>query len=305
MRKRTKTHLTRRELFASIKANRLIYLFISPFFILYAIFGMYPMLYSLVLSFHRWSGNGEQEFVGLLNYQNLITDGQFFQAVGNTLFIWCLSTIPMVLLALVFAFVLNMATLRFKAVFRAIYFLPNVTSTVAVSIIFATMFANTYGLMNFALEGLGLSPVKWMSSPFWVQFVIAFIVLWRWTGYNAIIALAGLQKIPYSLYEAARIDGASSWQIFCRITIPMLNPTIIFIVVTSTIGGWQLMEESYMLVGKTGGIGKAGMTVVLYLYNKAFLERQFGYGSAVSWGLFLIICVFSFINQKLIQRETE
>lgn len=250
-------------------------------------------------------GQRRAGILGLLNYQNLITDGQFFQAVGNTLFIWCLSTIPMVLLALVFAFVLNMATLRFKAVFRAIYFLPNVTSTVAVSIIFATMFANTYGLMNFALEGLGLSPVKWMSSPFWVQFVIAFIVLWRWTGYNAIIALAGLQKIPYSLYEAARIDGASSWQIFCRITIPMLNPTIIFIVVTSTIGGWQLMEESYMLVGKAGGIGKAGMTVVLYLYNKAFLERQFGYGSAVSWGLFLIICVFSFINQKLIQHETE
>ncbi len=305
MRKQSKTRLSRKELFAAIRANRLVYLLISPFFILYGIFGLYLMLYALALSFFKWSGSGEAEFVGLLNYQHLVTDSQFLQAVVNTLIIWCLSTIPMVLLALVFAFVLNMATLRGKAVFRALYFLPNVTSTVAVSIIFATMFANSYGLVNFALTALGLEPVKWMSSPFWVQFIIALIVLWRWTGYNAIIALAGLQKIPYSLYEAARIDGASSWQIFRRITIPLLNPTIIFIVVTSTIGGWQLMEESYMLVGKAGGIGKAGMTVVLYLYNKAFLERQFGYGSAVSWGLFLIIFAFSFLNQKLIARETE
>lgn len=290
---------------AQIKKNRTVYLLICPFFLLYAVFGIYPLLYSFSLSFFKWSGTGEKVFVGLLNYRFLFKDAKFLQAVLNTLIIWCLNTIPMVLLALVFAFLLNMATLKFKSVFRVIYYLPNVTSTVAVSIVFATLFANTYGLINFGLTSLGIDNIQFMNNPFWVRFVVALIVTWRWTGYNAIIALAGLQKIDQTLYEAARLDGASNLQIFRRVTIPQLNPTIIFIIVTSTIGGWQVMEESMMLVGKAGGIGNAGMTVVLYLYNKAFLERSFGYGSAVSWALFVIIGLFSILNWKLTKREID
>ena len=290
---------------AQIKKNRTVYLLICPFFLLYAVFGIYPLLYSFSLSFFKWSGTGEKVFVGLLNYRFLLKDAKFLQAVLNTLIIWCLNTIPMVLLALVFAFLLNMATLKFKSVFRVIYYLPNVTSTVAVSIVFATLFANTYGLINFGLTSLGSDNIQFMNNPFWVRFVVALIVTWRWTGYNAIIALAGLQKIDQTLYEAARLDGARNLQIFRRVTIPQLNPTIIFIIVTSTIGGWQVMEESMMLVGKAGGIGNAGMTVVLYLYNKAFLERAFGYGSAVSWALFVIIGLFSILNWKLTKREID
>lgn len=294
-----------RALLREIRANRTIYLFISPFFILYAIFGLYPILHSLVISFHKWSGSGQMQYVGLLNYQFLFKDPTFIKAVLNTLIIWCLNTLPMVLLALIFAFLLNLSILRCKAFFRAVYFLPNITSTVAVSIVFSTLFANTYGLLNFALHGLGLEPVKWMSTPFWIRFVIASVVTWRWTGYNTMIALAGLQKIPDTLYDAARIDGASNIKIFTRITLPLLNPTILFIIVTSVIGGWQVMEESFMLVGKSGGIDKAGMTVVLYLYNKAFLQGTFGYGSAVSWGLFGIIGILSVINWNLFQRDTD
>ena len=293
------------QLIAAVRANRMIYLLISPFFILYAIFGLYPILYSLFLSFHKWSGSGAMQYIGLRYYQYLFKDAVFLKSVLNTLIIWCINTVPMVLLALVFAFLLNSAALKCKALFRAIYFLPNVTSTVAVSIVFATFFANNYGLANFALTKLGLGTVQWMSVPFWIQFVIANVITWRWVGYNAVIALSGLQKIPYTLYEAARIDGASNLQVFTRVTLPQLNSTIIFIVITSTIGGWQIMEESFMLVGKAGGIGKAGMTVVLYLYNKAFLGGSFGYGSAVSWGLFIIIGIFSMINWRLVQRDTE
>ena len=305
MKKPPKARMSPAQLGAAIRANRMVYLLISPFFILYAIFGLYPIFYSLILSLHKWSGSGEMQFVGLRNYQYLFKDAVFLKSVLNTMIIWCINTIPMVLLALVFAFLLNSAALKFKAVFRAIYFLPNVTSTVAVAIVFATMFANNYGLANYALEKLGLGTVQWMSVPFWIQFVIANIVTWRWVGYNAIIALSGLQKIPVDLYEAARIDGASNLQVFTKVTLPQLNATIIFIVITSTIGGWQIMEESFMLVGKAGGIGKAGMTVVLYLYNKAFIGGSFGYGSAVSWGLFVIIGLFSLINWRLVQRDTE
>ena len=134
---------------------------------------------------------------------------------------------------------------------------------------------------------------------------IAAIVIWRWTGYNAIIVLSGLQKIPTSLYEAAQIDGASSFQIFRHITLPLLNPVIQFVVVTSTIGGWQLFAEAQMMVGDAGGIGKSGMTVVLYLYNQAFKNRQFGYGSALSWALVVIILVLSVINNKIVAREVD
>ena len=296
---------TKKSLLDEIWSKRAIYLLISPFFLFYAVFGLYPIVYSLILSFHKWSGSGEMQYIGLLNYQVLLKDPNFSRAVLNTLSIWCLNTIPMVIMALIIAFLLNLASLKFKAFFRAVYFLPNITSTVAVSIVFSTLFANNYGLVNFALTSLGLGTVSWMSSTFWIQFVIALVVTWRWTGYNAIIALAGLQKIPDSLYVAARIDGASNTQIFTRITLPLLNPTVLFIIITSVIGGWQVMEESYMLVGKAGGLGKAGMTVVLYLYNKAFLESTFGYGSAVSWGLFIIIGLFSVINWYLFQRETD
>lgn len=305
MKKKLKAKISRTELLSAIRANRMIYFLISPFFILYAIFGLYPIIYSLILSFHKWSGSSQMQFVGLQNYQYLLKDTVFLKSVLNTMIIWCINTIPMVILALIFAFLLNISTLKFKSVFRAIYFLPNVTSTVAVSIIFATMFANNYGLVNFALKTLGLNTIRWMSIPLWIQFVIAGIVTWRWVGYNTVIALSGLQQIPYTLYEAARIDGASNVRIFFKITLPLLNPTIIFIVITSTIGGWQVMEESYMLVGKAGGVGKAGMTIVLYLYNKAFMEGSFGYGSAVSWGLFIIIGIFSIINWRLIQRDSD
>ena len=294
-----------RGIWGEIRKSREIYLLICPFFILYAVFGLYPILYSLFLSFHKWNGSSAMEFVGLQNYQRLAADPVFVQSVTNTLTIWLINTIPMVILALVFAFLLNLATLRGKAFFRAVYFLPNVTSTVAVAMVFSTLFANTYGLANFLLNMLGMKGIRWLSMPFWIRTIIAMVVTWRWTGYNAIIALAGLQKIPYSIYEAARIDGASNAQIFTRVTMPMLNPTIIFIVVTSTIGGWQVMEESYMLVGKAGGIAKSGMTVVLYLYNKAFVEGTFGYGSAISWALFVIIGLFSLINWKLVQRDID
>ena len=299
------SHQASRDTLREIRKNRDIYLLISPFFILYAIFGLYPILYSLFLSFHKWSGSSAMEFIGLENYRHLISDPVFVQSVTNTMTIWLINTIPMVVLALIFAFLLNLATLKGKTFFRAVYFLPNVTSTVAVSMVFSTVFANTYGLANFALTSLGMKGIRWLNMPFWIRIIIATVVTWRWTGYNAIIALAGLQKIPSSIYEAARIDGASNTQIFTRITMPMLNPTIIFIVITSTIGGWQVMEESYMLVGKAGGLAKSGMTVVLYLYNKAFIEGTFGYGSAISWALFIIIGLFSLVNWKLVQRDVD
>lgn len=297
---RVKRHLGR-----EIYKNRMIYLLISPFFIIYGIFGLFPIIYSFFLSFHKWNGSGEMKYVGAAYYQYLLKDSTFLLSIKNTLIIWVLSTIPMVILAIILAFILNSSFVKGKTLFRTVYYLPNITSTVAIAIVFANIFGNKYGILNFVIEKLGFDPIQWMSINLGVQFAIAVIVIWRWTGYNAVILIAGLQKIPTSLYEAASLDGASNFQIFRHITLPLLNPVIQFVVVTSTIGGWQLFAESQMMVGDAGGIGKSGMTVVLYLYNQAFKNRQFGYGSAISWALVIIIGVLSIINWLLTRKEVD
>lgn len=294
-----------RNLAHEIYQNRMIYLLISPFFIIYGIFGLFPILYSFFLSFHKWNGTGEMKYVGAAYYQYLLHDSTFLLSIKNTLLIWIYSTIPMVIIAVILAFVLNGKFLKGKSFFRTVYYLPNITSTVAIAIVFANIFGNKYGILNYLITRLGFDPIQWLSINAGVQVAIAAIVIWRWTGYNAIIVLSGLQKIPTSLYEAAQIDGASSFQIFRHITLPLLNPVIQFVVVTSTIGGWQLFAEAQMMVGDAGGIGKSGMTVVLYLYNQAFKNRQFGYGSALSWALVVIILVLSVINNKIVAREVD
>jgi cellobiose transport system permease protein len=291
-----------RLLWREIYRNRAIYLFISPFYILFAVFGIFPIFFSLYLAFHKWDGIGQMEFVGLNQFRYLLEDANFWQSILNTLQIWAFSTIPMLFFALVLAFMLHSTLIKHKDFYRISFFLPNVTSIVAVAIVFGTLFGNRYGFLNFILTSVGLDPIQWLDSPFWIKIAISSMVFWRWTGYNAIIYLAGLQSIPSVLYEAARIDGASSMQTFFRITIPLLKPVILFTVITSTIGGMQIFTESQVFMGDSGGPGGGGMTIVLYLYQQAFTKNLFGYGSAVAWGLFVIIALFSLINWAIVQR---
>ncbi|WP_193581102.1 carbohydrate ABC transporter permease [Paenibacillus aceris] len=276
---------------------------ISPFYILFIAFSLFPILFSLYLAFHSWDGLGPMEFVGLRNFRNLLTDDpEFWKSVGNTFVIWFLSTVPQLFAALVIAFLLNAAFMRFKDFYRAVYFLPNITSIVAVAIIFGSFFGSQFGLINGLLQAVGLPRIEWINDPFWVKVAISLMVIWRWSGYNAIIYLAGLQSIPHDLYEAATIDGASRTQQFISITLPLLRPIILFTVILSTIGGMQLFTEPLILVGNTGGATKEGLTLVLYLYNQAFGNQMFGYASAVAWMLFLIIGIFSFVNWKFVSR---
>ncbi|MDD9267205.1 carbohydrate ABC transporter permease [Paenibacillus sp. GCM10023248] len=285
------------------KAHLAPYVMISPFYILFIVFSLFPILFSLYLAFHSWDGLGPMEFVGFRNFRNLLTDDpEFWKSVGNTFIIWFLSTVPQLFAALVIAFLLNAAFMRFKDFYRAVYFLPNITSIVAVAIIFGSFFGSQFGLINGLLQAVGLPRIEWINDPFWVKVAISLMVIWRWSGYNAIIYLAGLQSIPNDLYEAATIDGASRTQQFISITLPLLRPIILFTVILSTIGGMQLFTEPLILVGNTGGATKEGLTLVLYLYNQAFGNQMFGYASAVAWMLFLIIGIFSFVNWKFVSR---
>jgi cellobiose transport system permease protein len=278
------------------------YVAVSPFFILFAVFGAFPVLFSIYLSFHSWDGIGTMKWVGLEQYSYLLSDPAFWDAISNTLIIWALSTVPMLLLALVIANALHNAT-KFRSFYRVAYFIPNVTSVVAMTMVFGSFFSNNFGLLNAFLQSVGLNKVEWLSQPWGIKIAIATIVTWRWVGYNAIIFLAGLQAISADIYEAAKVDGASSSQTFWRITVPMLRPVILFTAVTSTIGGLQIFTESRVLFGDTdniGGPGGAGTTIVSYLYQSAFIKNQFGYGAAIGWALFILIVLFSIINWRLI-----
>lgn len=276
---------------------------ISPFFLIFFVFGIFPVVFSIYLSLSSWDGIGTMEFVGFRNFEYLLKDPLFWKSIANTLIIWILSTIPMIILALVIAFLLNSAFVKFSGLYKTLYFLPNVTAIVSVAIVFGVIFAPSYGLINYFVTLFGFDAIDWHNNSFGVKLAISAMIIWRWTGYNAIIFLAGLQKISGDIYEAAKIDGASSYQIFTKITIPLLKPVLLFVVITSTIGGMQTFVEPQLLVGNSGGAGGEGLTIVLYLYQQAFVKNLYGYGSAIAIGLFFIIILFSLINWKFVQRK--
>jgi len=272
--------------------------------LIFLVFGVFPLLFSIYLALSSWDGIGTMEFVGLRNFEFLVKDSLFWKSIANTLIIWFLSTLPMIILALVIAFLLNSAFVKFSGFYKTLYFLPNVTAIVAVAIVFSVIFAPSYGLINYFVTLLGFEAIDWHNNSAGVKLAISAMIIWRWTGYNAIIFLAGLQKISGDLYEAARIDGANSFEIFTKITIPLLKPVLLFVVITSTIGGMQTFVEPQLLVGNSGGAGGEGLTIVLYLYQQAFVKNLYGYGSAIAIGLFVIIMLFSLINWKVIQRKS-
>ncbi|MCQ9211767.1 MULTISPECIES: carbohydrate ABC transporter permease [unclassified Streptococcus] len=275
------------------------YLFISPFYILFLIFGLFPIIFAGILAFNKWDGLGEMRFVGWGNFIRLIHDADFYLSVKNTLVIWAVGTFPMLLIALVLAFMINLKFVKHKELVKAIFFLPNITSVVAVTILFGLIFSNLDGLANSLLQYIGLSPIKWVASTFWVRIVIALINIWMYLGYNTIIYLTGITKIPNDYYEAAIMDGATHFQIFRHITIPQLKPIILFTVMMSTIGGLQVFSEAQVLVPQGATPEGGAMTIVYYLYNTAFSNNDYGYGSAIAWALVIIIILFSLVNWYL------
>ncbi len=280
------------------------YLYTAPFLIIFLVFTLFPVMWSMYISFFSWKLIGAKEFIGLQNYKWLFTDDPlFWKSVGNTFSMWIMGTIPQLLLSLVIATMLN-ANVRGKRLFQIGVIVPNVTSLVAVAVVFVSIFGTHYGLMNYVLtELLGFEKINWQTSYWHAQIAVSMMVIWRWTGYNAIIYLAALQSIPQDMYEASKIDGASKVQQFVYITIPMIRPAIIFTVILSTIGGMQLFVEPLVFTNSTtGGQANQVLTMVLYLYDTAFTKNSFGYASAIAWMLFLIIIVFSLFNLYLSRK---
>ncbi|MBW7453420.1 carbohydrate ABC transporter permease [Paenibacillus sepulcri] len=291
-------------LLKEIYKSRMFYLFISPFYILFLVFSVFPIFFSIYLSVHKWDGIGEMTPVGFDNFVYMFHDPTFWQALINNVALWLLSNGPMLVIALIVAFVINLSIVNFKGFFRIAYFLPNITAMVAVVIIFQSMFGNEYGLINFFFEKLGLDKIAWFNTSAGVRTVIAAMIGWRYMGYNAIIFLSGLQRIPKDLYEAANLDGASGFQIFTKITIPMLRPIILFSVMMSTIGGFQIFTEPQVLAGNQAPYPGSD-TIVLYMYREGFTYQNYGYGAAVSWVLFFIIGIISLLNWKIFNKSDD
>ena len=280
------------------------YLYISPFFILFALVGLFPLVYTAYVSMHDWHLIGGQgAFVGIQNYADVIAQPRFGTALRNTFSLFLLSSVPQVIMAIVIAAVLD-ANIRARTFWRMGVLIPYVVAPVAVALIFSRLFADQAGMINTLLGHLGVSNIRWHADPLSSHVAIATMVNFRWTGYNTLIFLAAMQAVPRDLYEAAVLDGASRVRQFLSVTIPMLRPTIIFVVITSTIGGLQIFDEPRMFDQYgLGGADRQWMTVTMFLYELGWgAQKSFGRAAAVAWILFLIILVIGLINFSITRR---
>ncbi|GAA2337411.1 sugar ABC transporter permease [Streptomyces kunmingensis] len=282
------------------------YAFISPFFIIFGAFSLVPLLYTAWYSLHnvQLSSLDSQTWAGLDNYTNLFQSDFFWNALKNTFSIGVLSTVPQLVVAIWLAHMLNYR-LRGSTVWRVIMLTPYATSVAAATLVFVLLFSPENGMINWALDLIGIDPVNWRESDWGSQFAVSSIVIWRWTGYNALIYLAAMQAIPADLYESASLDGANRWHQFRHVTIPMLRPTILFTVVVSTIGATQLFGEPLLFGGVSGTKGGSEhqyQTLGLYMYDQGWIVGNLGKASAIAWSMFLILLVIAAINLLVTRR---
>lgn len=284
------------------------YLYVAPYFLIFGVFALFPLLYTGWVSLHERSllEEGGGTWAGLDNYARLLFDDPYFwNAMGNTLSLWLLTTVPQIVLALAIANLLN-HRIRARTVFRMGVLLPNVTSVAAVTLIFAQLFGRDFGLINWVLGVFGAGEIDWHAGTASSHVAIAVMVVWRWTGYHALIFLAGMQAIPRGVYEAATIDGAGAWQQFRSITLPMLRPVLIFSTIIATTGNMRLLAEPLLFApgagAHTGGSDRQFQTVALYLYEQGFQLFEFGYASAIAWLLLAATLLVTGVNYLITRR---
>ena len=267
------------------------YAMLLPTIVIFAVFMIYPILYSFYLSFTEFTG-GTYEFVGLRNYIELFNDPVFYKALFNTFFYLIIQVPVMISLALLLAVLVEQKFVRGKGFFRMATFLPTITSLVAYSLVFKVLFNTNYGLINYIVEFFGGEKIQWIYSAWPARASIIISITWRWVGYNMIILLAGIQAIPTEMYESASLDGASFWQQLFYITIPAIKPTI---------GTLQLFDEPYILT--QGGPNYATITLGEYLYDNGFTYLKFGFASALGYVMVIIIGLLSWLQFRVNKEE--
>lgn len=276
------------------------YAMLLPTVVIFAVFMIYPILYSFYLSFTEFSG-GTYNFVGIRNYIELFNDPVFYKALFNTFFYLIIQVPVMISLALLLAVLIEQKFIRGKGFFRMATFLPTITSLVAYSLVFKVLFNTNYGLINYIIDFFGGEKIQWIYSAWPARASIIISITWRWVGYNMIILLAGIQAIPTEMYESASLDGANFWQQLFYITIPAIKPIILFTTITSTIGTLQLFDEPYILT--QGGPNYATITLGEYLYDNGFTYLKFGFASALGYVMVIIIGLLSWLQFRVNKEE--
>lgn len=291
------------------KKYKVAYVYISPFFILFAIFGLFPIVYGFYLSFFRWDGLSSMHFLGFENYINIFKDPLFWKALENTLIIGIIAHIPILVGGLALAYILNSKLVKGENIFKTIYFMPMVTSSVAISIVFSQMFGNNYGVINYFVTLLGGEKINWLGGDgSLIKVAVIVMFAWKWVGWNMVIYLAGMQGISNDVYEAAEIDGANHFQIFFRICIPLLKPIILFTLIQSTIGMFNLFTEPFILTGQSwsGGINNGGLTLMTYMLSKAPQGGNlYGYASAVAYVISVMVMLISLLLNRLSTDKSD
>jgi lactose/L-arabinose transport system permease protein len=290
--------------------HRWAYVFVSPFYVLFAIFGLFPIGYSFYLSLHEWNGVRPLEYVGLENYRFVFSDNGkiFWDSVRNSITLFFMYVPLMTFLALVLAVVLNSNYVRFFRFFRTTLFMPYVTSMIAAGFVFQILLGTQGGMFNGILESVGISKIAWLDTVRGTQVSLSIMLIWAWLGYNMVIMLAGLQTISNDLTDAARVDGASSIQAFTFIIVPLMRPVILFTLVLSTIGTFNLFNEVMALTSPsaTGGTRRAVLTPMILIYNTGFRHFRFGRASAEAYVYFMLIAVLTLIQFRYFgERENK
>ncbi|QEN06361.1 sugar ABC transporter permease [Thiospirochaeta perfilievii] len=269
-------------------------------------FQVYPIIYTFILSMYKPINIVKSEFVGFANFNRVFTNELFYKAIGNTFYIWIMNYIPQIVFALLLGVILTSTKIKGREILRTVYFLPNLVTASSIGVLFAVLLDWRFGTLNHALMKLHIisEPINYLSKGIIVQGSVSFIQWWQWFGYTMIIMMAGLNAISSELYEAAHIDGASRIQAFFKITLPLLKPTLLYVMITSLIGGLQIFDIPKVLTNGRGAPDNSILTMVLYLYNQAFKNFNLGYAAALAYALFIIILILSaFIFKFLGEKE--
>jgi arabinosaccharide transport system permease protein len=280
------------------------YLFIAPFFLAFAIFGLYPTLYGLWLSLH--TGINDYVFAGFQNFEMVLADELFWKSMRNGTLLTLGSLFVVLPLALGAALLINLPMVaKRKGYFATFFFTPNITSAVAVALIFGLFFNKDFGVLNALLGLLGIEAISWLSNPRWTMISLILLVTWRYLGINVLFFMAGLQNVPAELIEAAKIDGATVYQRFWHITLPLLQPIMMFIVFQAIIGSFNMFTEAYLLGGKGSGPRDSLLFPTMYLYDQAFRSQNFGYSAAIGYVFTIILIGVSLFQLKLFNYKEQ
>ena len=291
----------RKNMLKTIKKYKMPYLFILPFFVLFLVFQLIPIIWTVYISFTQWRGIGDPQFIGWANYQKILIDNMFWDALKNTVVYWISGLVLILIFALLIASILNSELLNGRVFFKTVTFLPNVCAAIAMGLIFRLFFDENAGLINEALETFGLSRIPWLTSTQFSKVPVIILNVWRNTPWFTMIILSGLLNIPRDYYEAATMDGAGKWKQFCYITLPSLGNILFFCSVTLTVDSWKLFNESYILPGP----GTSNTSLFQYMYESGFNTFNMGYASSIGVVLIVILAVISVIQLVVRRRQGE